>query len=93
MSSSVIQEFLSSDEFIEKAIPHLPEGQQSKEFFLKNVSSPQFHEALHSLTSALNSENFALILNSFGLNTNDTNNSIGVEGLINALLKKYEKKD
>jgi hypothetical protein len=93
LNSSVIKEFLLTDEFIEKAIPHLPEGQQSKEYYMKNVASPQFHEALNSLTSALNSENFALILNSFGLNTNDTKNLIGVEGLINALLKKYAKKD
>ena len=82
-----------SDEFIEKAMQHLPDNQKNKEFYVKNFTSPQFYDALNSLSSALNSENFGLILSSFGLSLADTGNKLGVEGLINALLKKYKIDD
>ncbi len=84
---------MSSDEFISRALPFLPEGQNSKEYFLKNITSPQFIDALNSLSSALSSENFQLLITSFGLSLNDTNGAYGVEGLINCLLKKYKKND
>ncbi len=70
---------------------HLPEGQKSKEYFVKNISSPQFSEALDSLSSALSSENYEVILASFGLNY-DSKKSFGVEGFISAILDKFSKK-
>lgn len=89
LSSSNIKSLLSNEEFIKRALQHLPEGQNKNESdYLKNVASPQFHDALNSLTSALNSENFELILTSFGLKLSDTKGSFGVEGLINSLINK-----
>lgn len=89
LSSSNIKSFLSSEEFIKRALQHLPEGQNKTDSdYLKNVTSPQFHDALNSLSSALGSENFELILTSFGLKLSETKGEFGVEGLINSLINR-----
>jgi hypothetical protein len=67
----------------------LPEGQQTKEDFVENISSPQFQQALESLSSALNSENFPYIMQSFGL---ENKGLFGVESFVKALTEKFKKK-
>lgn len=83
-----------SDDFINIAVNWLPEGQKTKEYYFKNVSSPQFHQALISFTEALNSENYQFILTSFGLNLQDAMGAKdGVEGFIKCILKKFPPKE
>lgn len=84
---------MCSEDFIKDAIKHLPEGQQSQNYYTKNISSPQFIQAIQSFSEALNSENYDIILSSFGLNYSDAKDAKdGVEGLIKCILKKYPKK-
>lgn len=83
-----------SKEFIQEAVKHLPEGQQSEVHYIKNISSPQFIQAIQSFSEALNSENYNVILSSFGLNISDAKNAKdGVEGLILSIIKKFPPKD
>lgn len=82
-----------SEEFINKCLKHLPEEQQTKEYYIKNFSSPQFYDALNSFSSALNSENYKVILSSFELNDKEFDNKYGVEGFIYAITKTFKKKD
>jgi hypothetical protein len=71
----------------------LPETQQNKEQFIENIRSPQFQQALESLSSALNSENLPYILQSFGLNSQSNRSSFnGVETFIKAIVEKFKKK-
>lgn len=70
----------------------LPEGQQSKEHYLDNVTSPQFRQALESLTEALNSENFFSVIQSFGLDSKIAQGSLdGVEAFIKCIIQKYKE--
>lgn len=92
LSTKNIKSYLSNEDFITKALEHLPESQRSTEDFNKTISSPQFQDALSSLTSALNSENFNLILSSFGFDLKNLKVEYGVKGLINCMIEKYSKK-
>lgn len=48
-------------------VEHLPESQRSDEFLEESIRSPQFIQALSSLSSALQSENFDNVMASFQL--------------------------
>ena len=70
----------------------LPEGQQNKQGFIDNISSPQFLQALSSLTHVLNSENFVVVMSSFGLDFNSVQQcSNGVEAFIKCIIQKFKK--
>jgi hypothetical protein len=57
-----------------------------------NLTSPQFQQALESLSSALNSENLPYIMQSFGLDASKVYNHInGVEAFIKAINEKFNK--
>lgn len=44
------------DNYDEKFLQHLPEGQQREEFFRNNLHSPQLQQAIEALDDALNTE-------------------------------------
>ena len=72
---------------------HLPEGQKSNYHYRQIISSPQFIQAINQLSEALNSENYQMLLTSFGLNMADAAGSKdGVEGFIKCILKKFPEK-
>jgi hypothetical protein len=59
---------------------------------LDNLTSPQFQQALDSLTNALNSENLPFILQSFGLDSSKAFNYVnGVEVFIKSIIEKFKK--
>ena len=92
LSTKIINQYLLNDDFINEAIKHLPDGHNTKEHYLKTITSPQFPQALSSLTEALNSENYGVILASFGLDIKDAVGAKdGVEGFIRCIIKKFKK--
>lgn len=94
MTSQVIQKYILSNDLIcQELIKHLPNNQQTMEHLEINLNSPQFAQALVSLSDALESENYNVIIASFGLNISDGAGSFcGVEGFIKCILKKFQKK-
>jgi len=90
LSNKNMKDQLTSEEFINKILSMMPEGQQSKEHYLKTISSPQFAQAIAQFSEALNSENYEMLLSSFGLNLSDAEGARdGVEGFIKCILKKF----
>jgi hypothetical protein len=94
LTSKVIQNYILSNENIcKELIKHLPSNQQSMEHLVINLNSPQFAQALISLSDALESENYNVLISSFGLNfTDGSGASCGVEGFIKCIIKKFQKK-
>lgn len=56
-----------TDQQKEVLLKALPEGQQRKDFLMKNVQSPQFQQAMEALDDAVNSYECAAIFHSFGI--------------------------
>jgi hypothetical protein len=88
---------------IQELIKLLPEGQQKVEYFNENITSPQFQQALESLSNvtnflifkkALNSDNLPYILQSFGLDSQKgmTLSPDGVEAFVRCIIEKFPKK-
>ena len=74
----------------------MPEGQQNEASLRANLLSPQLRQAMGSLTQAVQTsrENVQLILVDCGLDQDSLNDSQdGMEALIKAFAKKYEKKE
>jgi hypothetical protein len=46
---------------------YLPEGQQTNEYLIENIRSPQLQQAVSSLAEALNSSNFNTIMTNLGI--------------------------
>lgn len=77
-------------------IEHLPDGQKDEASIRANLLSPQLRQAMNSLTEAIltSQENVQMILAMCDLDQDSLNNSQdGMEALIKAFAKKYEKKE
>ena len=53
---------------VEELRRHLPEGQQNSHHLEENLRSPQFRQALDSLSEALHSDSYNSVLANLGLN-------------------------
>jgi hypothetical protein len=74
-------------------LEHLPEAQKSNYHYRQIISSPQFIQAINQLSDALNSENYQMLLMSFGLNIADASGAKdGIEGFIKCILKKFPER-
>ena len=82
------------DENKKRLIDLLPEKQRTSQGFYDNISSAQFKQGLGSLTAALESENLAAIISSFGLDINVAQKcGDGVEAFIKSIIAKYSPKE
>ena len=61
---------LANPEAAAELMETLPEGHQTEQELLETVHSPQFQQALASLSSALSTENYNSIFANFGLDPN-----------------------
>ena len=74
---------------------HLPDGQQDDKSIKPNLLSPQLRQAMNSLTEAIltSEENVQMIIQMCDLDADAlTDSQDGMEALIKAFAKKYEKK-
>ena len=82
------------DENKKRLIDLLPEKQRTSQGFYDNISSAQFKQGLGSLTAALESENLAAIISSFGLDINVAQKcGDGVEAFVKSIIAKYSPKE
>ena len=82
------------DENKKRLIDLLPEKQKTKQGFYDNINSAQFKQGLGSLTAALESENLAAIISSFGLDINVAQKcGDGVEAFVKSIIAKYSPKE
>ena len=82
------------DENKKRLIDLLPEKQRTKQGFYDNINSAQFKQGLGSLTAALESENLAAIISSFGLDINVAQKcGDGVEAFVKSIIAKYSPKE
>ena len=73
---------------VDRLVAHLPEGQRSKAELTTLLRSPQFKQALASLTSALYTpDNYASILANFGIDPSPLSGDDPVVGFLAAVLK------
>ncbi|ORX80287.1 adhesion regulating molecule [Basidiobolus meristosporus CBS 931.73] len=89
LNSSTLQGILSQPEKCKDLLDLLPEGvEQSHQELCDTVRSPQFNQAVQTLSSALNQGQLHTLLHQLGLNPNQS--EFGVEGLLNAIQEKVE---
>ena len=80
-----------SEEETKELVQHLPEGQQTSDHLMANLTSPQLLQAMNSLTEAIeqSGENLEMMFLMCGLDTADLHSGDGMEALIKAFVKKY----
>jgi hypothetical protein len=70
-------------------LPHLPPGQQTEEHLRDILRSPQLHQAMQSLTAALDSEQAQAVISNLGLRSSDATTAMAtgdaVAGLVAAV--------
>ncbi len=81
---------------MESLLPHLPEGQQTAADLRSTLLSPQFQQALGSLSGALQTENFNTVFANFNLDPADGQEAVvrgdGVGAFVAALQAAAERK-
>lgn len=66
LTSTAVYALLSA--VVDELRRHLPEGQQNSHHLEENIRSPQFRQALDSLSEALHSDSYNSVLANLGLN-------------------------
>ena len=70
---------------------HLPEGQQSSHHLEENLRSPQFRQALDSLSEALDSDSYNSVLANLGLHQAPGDNHPVQEDPVGAFLSSVQR--
>jgi hypothetical protein len=87
--SATVDELMTDSATVQSLLPHLPEGQRSASELRSTLLSPQFQQALGSLTGALQGENFNTVFANFELDPADGQDAVvqgdGVGAFVAAL--------
>lgn len=83
-----------SEEDKNAMLEHLPDGQKTADALRDNVLSPQLRQAMQSFTEALrfSPENVEMMMMMADLE-NGADDKDGIDSIIKAFIRKYEKKD
>jgi hypothetical protein len=76
-----------ADNYDEKFLKHLPEGQQTAADYKDNIHSPQLLQAIDALGDALNTEGILAIFHEMGLDPQFVHQYYGAEAFLRALEK------
>lgn len=96
VDSGTVDELMSDDATVQSLLPHLPEGQQTPADLRSTLLSPQFQQALGSLSGALQTENFNTVFANFNLDPADGQEAVvrgdGVGAFVSALQAAAQRK-
>jgi len=96
VDSGTVDELMGDDVTVQLLLPHLPEGHRSPSDLRSTLLSPQFQQALGSLTGALQTENFNTVFANFNLDPADGQEAVvrgdGVGAFVAALQAAAERK-